>query len=407
MLVVGPLAMSDPPALMFLSLALAAAARLPRSPGLAAALALGGAASAAVGCRPQLAIVVVPFLATVVLLDGRRRRAAALIAAFTAVSLLWFIPLLTAVGGPAGLLAFLGKQARLVAEFDAGQARDRWSAAALLNRFVAHPWGPRWTSLPVLALALAGAVLLLRRRRREALPLAVLTLFHLAFCAAVLEPEDGVRYALPGQIGIAFAAAVALAGAAGRLRRPALAWIPAGALVAGFAAYAGPLLHTRATRLSPPVQAARWIEAHLSKKTVLLVDEPLLAHVTHLLPGFVKSRAYDGLDRYAPRRFQPLWYLADGESGRPGALTFRWPESDAYGKLTRNHYRIVSLSPIPSEERYAAVRGVSPYEPSFAEPRYRWLGPDAALRIWPRGARAVAVVLGLPARAPWPAKPFP
>jgi hypothetical protein len=409
MLVVGPLAMSDPPALMFLALALAAAALLPRSPGLRAAFALGATASAAIGCRPQLAIVVVPFLATVVLLDGQRRRAAALLAAFTAVSLLWFVPLVVATGGPAGLLGFLGKQAKLVAEFDAGQARDRWSAAALVNRFVAHPWGPRWTSLPVLVLALAGALLLLWRRRRELLPLAVLTGFHLAFCVAVLEPEDGVRYSLPGQIGVAFAAATALtaltvrAAPASRRRRPALAYLPLALLVAGFAAYTGPLLRTRATTLSPPAQAARWMTANLSKRAVLLVDEPLMAHAAHLLPGFVKSRPQDGLDRYASRRFQPLYYWADGESEWPGAQSFRWPASDAYGKLTRNHYRVVSVSPIPSEARFEAVSGVSPYEPGFAQPHYRWLGPRAVLRVYPRGARAVSLVLGLTPQAPWPA----
>src|SRR5262249_11873498 len=71
-----------------------------------------------------------------------------------------------------------------------------------------------------------------------------------------------------------------------------------------------------------------------------------------------------------------------------------------YGKLTRNHYRVVSISPIPAARRYQAVRGISPYEPSFREPRYRWLAPDAALAVWPRGARRARATLGLPPQAP-------
>ena len=102
MLVQGPLPMSDPPALMFLALALAAGSR---SCGTAAAfrsaLGLGAAASAAVGCRPQLALAVLPMLAVALWqAPGWRRRGEAL-AAFTLVSLLWFVPLMVATGGPA------------------------------------------------------------------------------------------------------------------------------------------------------------------------------------------------------------------------------------------------------------------------------------------------------------------
>jgi len=383
-------------------LALAASARLADAPTAWVALATGAAASAAVGCRPQLAIIVLPFLAAVLFLDRDRRRAAALVGAFTAVSLAWFLPLLTAVGGPRGLAAFLGKQAQLVVRYDAGQARDSWSHGAIASRFLAHAWGMRWTSLPVLALAAVGTALLVRRRRLPWLPLAVLTTIHFAFCLAVMEPEDGVRYSLPGQIWIAFAAAVALVALVQRVGRPAWAYLPAALLVGGFVAYAGPLLAVRTRALSPPVQAAQWITRYLPDKAVLLVDEQLMAHVTHLLPHHVKARPYDGLDRFARRRFQPLYYLADGESRWPGARTFRWPESDAYGKLTRNHYRVVSLSPIPAEKRYTALRGVSPYEPSLRQPLYRWLAPDAALRLYPRGARAVVLTLALPEQAPLP-----
>ena len=34
---------------------------------------------------------------------------------------------------------------------------------------------------------------------------------------------------------------------------------------------------------------------------------------------------------------------------------FRWPNTDAYNKLTRGHYRIVTLSPIPLGHRFQSV----------------------------------------------------
>jgi hypothetical protein len=77
-------------------------------------------------------------------------------------------------------------------------------------------------------------------------------------------------------------------------------------------------------------------------------------------------------------------------------MNFEWPPSDAYGRLTRNHYRVVSLTPL--EPGFAqAVRGVHSWEPSALDARWRWLERAATLRVFPRGASAVALILGLPA----------
>jgi hypothetical protein len=84
-------------------------------------------------------------------------------------------------------------------------------------------------------------------------------------------------------------------------------------------------------------------------------------------------------------------------------VLFRWPFSDAYPKLTRNHYRVVSLSPVPRERCFQSVRGVYPWEPNILDARWRWLEPDALVRIFPRkGCRQVNVRLALDPSAPFP-----
>ncbi|HSS75899.1 MAG TPA: glycosyltransferase family 39 protein [Thermoanaerobaculia bacterium] len=400
MLVQGTLPMSDPPALMFIALALAAAAILHDGGGTWAAAGLGAAASAAIGCRPQLALIVLPMLVVALWRASWSRRGEALIS-FTLVSIVWFAPLMTATGGPSGLLAYEMKQAAYVALHDATASRGTSSRLELLTRFLAHPWGTKWLSMPVLLLAVAGTVALVRRRRTAALPLAVLSAVQLAVCLLMMDPADGVRYALPTVLCVAFAAVVGSDAAARRLRLPAAAaWVIPGLVLVGGALYARPLLAARATTVSPPLQAALWAHRHLPAGAGILVQDDLAPHAHFLLRGFDLSPVDAGLQSFARRPYAPLWLYAEGESTWPGAVTFRWPESDAYGKLTRNHYRIVSLSPIPADARYQIVRGVNAFEPSVQDARWRWLDSDAVLRIFPLDIRAVAVTLGLPAVAP-------
>jgi hypothetical protein len=415
MLVYGPLALSDPPALMFLSLALCAAARLRESGALRPAGALGAAAAAAVGCRPQLAVAVLPMLAVALWPAGSPRNlrpVAAGLSAFTAVALLWFIPLVLAVGGPAGLLPFLGKQAGLVARYDAGAVRAGGRAYQLWVGFLAHPWGTRWTSVPLLGLAAAGTVALAASRRIGTLPLAVLCGVDLAFALVVMNPSDAVRYALPSLVGVAFAAAVGGEALARRARLPGALWPALGLFAAGFVVYTGPLLAARTTAESPPVQAARWIARSVPRQAVLLIDKELAAHASYLLRDFVRVPADPGLE--VARKWRPgtpVFLFGEAESRWPGARMFRWQDSDAYGNLTRGKFRVVSVSPIPAERRYGVVRGAGAFEPGICQPIWRWLGPDAAIRLGASGSRrapgapgrpggTVAVTLGLPEYAP-------
>lgn len=405
MLVYGPLALSDAPALAFLALALAAAARLGPAGerNTAPALALGAFASAAIGVRPQLAIAVLPMLAVALLAAPSRRRLLAGTAAFALVSLSWFVPLVVAVGGPEGLLPFLGGQAGNVLVYDMEQPRAGVSALAVATRFLAHPWGDKLTALPVLGLAAAGAAALVGRRRiAAALPLAALAGVDLALCLFVLNPDDAARYALPSMLAVAAAAGLGCVALAGAARRPVLAWGVGAALATGFVAFTWPLLAVRASTPSPPVQAARWLSSSQAPGTTLLVEPSLAAHAAALLPGFALHPVDQGVPAVALALGTPVWLLGDGESAIPGARTFRWPASDPYGKLTRRHYGVVSLSPLPGAQRFQALAGVHGPEPSLRQRSWRWLDAAAAVRVDGAG-RALAVTLRLPANVPWPA----
>lgn len=400
MLVQGPLPMSDPPSLMFLCLALAAAAGLAGEGGAASAIALGACASAAVGCRPQHAVAVIPMLVVALWRVPRRRRAEAL-AAFTLVSLLWLVPLVRATGGPRGFVDYQARQAAQVAEHDATASRKGRDPIAIASRFVLNGWGPRWLALPVLGLAVAGTVRLRRRRERRALPLAVLSLTHLAFCLGVMDPGDGARYALPFLLGMAFAAAVGCEAAAERARRPELGWILAGAVAAVSILYTVPVLAARASP-SPPAQAAEWATRHLRPGAILLVSPEMEPHAGYLLRSFKRAPVEQGLRYAAHHPKAAVYLLAEGESGWEGALTFRWPDSKAYRRVTRNHYRVVSLSPVPASRRFQIQRGVSGWGPDgdVRRAEWRWMDADAAIRIFPRRARAAFVTLGLDRSGP-------
>jgi hypothetical protein len=97
-----------------------------------------------------------------------------------------------------------------------------------------------------------------------------------------------------------------------------------------------------------------------------------------------------------------LYLLGDGESSWPGAETFRWPESDAYGKLTRGHFRVASVSPIVEAQLYTTLGDVWAFEPNVLQPDWRWLGPQARLRLHLLGTTSTSfrAMLAVPHNSP-------
>ncbi len=387
MLVHGPLALSDSAAMAFVCLAFATQEQ---------PIYLGLWASAAVGTRPQLVIPIAALLIVALVRMRTTRQRAACIGAFAVVSLAWLLPLLVATGGWDGFMSYQTKQVAYFATHDAAMSRGAFTPAQIALRFLIHPWGSKFLTIPLLALVLLG-VTAFARRWRPLLPLIAFTAVQIVFELGSMDPADGARYSLPIMIAFALAAALGLS----VLRVPLI-----GALLfaIGSFLYVRGILLPRMTSPSPPAAAAQYVKSTFPPNTVVLFDQSMRPAVESLLPELQSAPLETTLKSYYDRLEIPLVLLADGGSHDPDARTFSWPESDAYGKLTRNHYRVVTADPITKSERYAPVEGVYALERTIAGEEWRWLSARAAIAL-PRGYNTATVTLALSHDAPFENNP--
>lgn len=407
------LAMSDATAMAFLALALLSVSKVGTRFGPYDACWFGLTASLAVGCRPQLAVMILPLMALVALRDRSRSRALVVAASFTVVSLFWFLPLVVATGGPSGFMRYQFDQAARFAASDAGRARIFYSSSEIALRFLAHPWGWKLLSLPVVGLGAVGLTAMVRRKDAGLLSIVVSAGLYLAFAASSMDPADGVRYALPITMTVSLVAASGLGvliESASRLTanrgfgtaaiwRPVAVVLLAALFAVGSIRYVAPLVVQRHTVMSPPAQAAAWARDHLPSNGVILYEMPMQPHARQLFSSFRSVREDSG--EFQDRTDVPLFVLADHQTTVPDATTFSWNDSDAYGKLTRVHYRVVSLAPIPTRYRYRTVRGVYAWDWLVSGERWRWLAPTAEIALPDLGATTVRVGLRLPPEYPW------
>jgi hypothetical protein len=377
MLISGTVPQSDVGALALLGLAIWACVR--GNP-----IAIGIACAAAIGWRLQFSVAVVPLFAVAVVQLRTWRDRAIAVAAFGLACLAWFVPLVIACGGPQSWWHWLSGQAAYYAHHDSHLSRSGVSAGQIALRFLAHPWGPKWLSIPLLLLAVGALVVWGRSSAKRWLPLAISSLVYFAFALATMDPGDAVRYAIPALPFIALLAATALR------RAPWLAI----AYAAGAYVYAFPILHARATSDAPPAAAAAWIQTHVPRDTAILYDLALGPHVDNLLRGWKKTRV--DVDPSIP-----VVVLADGERGDAPGVTFRWPDTDAYRKLTRQHYGAVSVIPLRANERYRVVEGVFAPERLRDGTSWRWLGARAVIDLPPLGASSVRFVFRIPPEYPF------
>ncbi|MCU1348391.1 MAG: hypothetical protein JWO56_1421, partial [Acidobacteria bacterium] len=391
MLVHSELALADGATLMFLALAFYAMSRFPDAPTERRALAVGLWCAAAVGVRPQICIPLLPaFAAALWLMRSNRLRAIA-VATFGFVCLMWFLPLMDAAGGWQGLVAYEVKQAQYFAEHDAAQSRGALGIGSLAARFVLHPWGSKYVTIPLLACIALGLRGFLRRFRAPLLPLAVFTAIHLGFALAAMDPADGVRYALPSTIFFALIAACGF----DVLRRIAqitfAPWLAAAFFAAVSWWYVWPIVKARTQGPSPVAAAAQFANARYDPRTVILYDLSLRFQTEYLMPRFRSAAVDKAGASYVDDPSTPVVLFADGGSHSPEAKVFAWPPSDAYGKLSRNHYLQVTLDPIRIEERFAPVSGVYALERTVDGAEWRWLKKEATLRL-PRQHRTSAIL---------------
>lgn len=341
-------------------------------------LAMAILCAATVGWRQQFAIAIVPmFLVAVVMLKTWRARITSIVT-FGIACVAWLIPLMVSAGGPRTYWTWLTGQASYYARHDADLSRSGYSMAQIAVRFVAHPWGPKWLSLPLLFLAAIGVYF--ARRNKKLLPLAIGCGIYLVFAVMTMDPADAVRYAIP-----ALPLFAALFASWKRIA-PLAFLFGLGAIV-----YAWPVLYTRATTESAPYTAAKWIRTHLPKDAVIVYDTALRPHAELLLPEWKTQRFEAGVPFTGP-----VYLYADG----PGTVNFRWPDTDAYRKLTRQHYGIVSITESRVTRRFNVVEGVFGRERTHDGESWRWLGPRATIILPDLGLQRVRITLRAPPECP-------
>jgi len=396
-LVHATLPLSDSPAVMFLALTLWAAAYFPDRATERAAIALGLASSAAIGVRPQLVIVVLPLVLALLLWMRNKRMILAGLISFAILSLAWFAPLMDAAGGWTKLMMWEKRQAAYVAQHDAAASRGALSTGALVSRFLFHPWGPKWIALPIFFLAVLGLFKI--RRDRRIVAIAFLTIAYFIFAIAVMDPADAARYSMPHMIGIALLAAAGLQLVRESAQLRVVPYIAVVAAAIAAFAYTAPIVRERTKNPSPPVMAVNFIHAHFPNALVLydLSTRPFADE----LIGKNDANVEVAIRRYYDDPATQLVLLGDGGTHDPDATTFAWPESDAYGKLTRNHFRVVTVDPITPAERFLPVNGVYALERNTQGEEWRWLAQTATLRLPRVHGAQVALTMQLSPDAPY------
>ena len=372
LLISGMLPQSDTGAIALLGIGAWASAK--RRPALCALF-----CAAAVGWRPQIAVAALALFAATAI--AQRSWRALLV--FTIACLAWFVPLVFFTGGPLGFFKWLSGQAAYYAQHDADLSRSGQTFSHIALRFLAHPWGPKWLDISVLALALFRLPL-----ARKHVALAAMTLIYLTFAIATMDPADAVRYAIPALPFIALLAASSF---------PRVMWAGVVLYAIGAVWYCFPILHARATQPSPPAAAMQWIQKNIPRDTVILYDLDLRPHAENTL------RAYRSMPVDAGLKSDinvPLVLFADGERGDANGVTFRWPDTDAYRKLTRQHYGAVSVIPIPVRERYRVVQGIFAPERTRDGRSWRWLSRRGIIALPNLGATQVRLTFRAPPEYP-------
>jgi hypothetical protein len=386
MMVHGTLALSDGPAMMFLGLALFAISSPHDETHERNAIFIGIWTSAVVGTRPQLFVPIAPMLIVALLQMRTVRQRAACVIAFGLVSAMWFLPLADAAGGFEALRLYETKQMQYVAAHDASVSRGGMSIAQLAVRFVLHPWGSKYVTLPLfacVAFGVAAFVRLLRRDRWRStlLPLLIFTAGQLIFELGWMDPADGARYSLPVMILVALVAALGFGVLRQSLKFAATPGVATAILAAATLAYVWPLVGARTKVPSPPAAAAAYANANLPPNSVIGYDIALKPHAEYLLTRFRLLPIEKAIAETYDHPEVPLVLYANGASSVGGSHGFTWPASDAYEKLTRQFYRQVMVAPRAARERYLPVRGVYALEWTTSGDEWRWLAPDATIRL--------------------------
>ncbi len=387
MLVHATTPMSDAPGTACVLMALLLMTYFPSEATERTAIFLGIATSAAIGIRPQFVVPLLPVFFYAILTTRDVRKIAAGILSFFFLSLAWFTQLVEACRGWSTFLAWETRQAAYIAAHDAALSRGASSLKEVAARFLFHPWGPKAIALPVIFLALLGAVAFVRSvpaegKRRAIAPIAFSAIYFF-FALEVMDPADGPRYALPWLIAVALFVALGLGTVRGSLRMKYSPYAIVAMIALGIFVFVAPIIVTRRREPAPAAAAAAYAIATYPANSVILYDLSMRPQAELLFSRFAVTPLDKGMADYYDRPDVPLMALGDGGSFASSSKTFSWPETDAYDGLTRGHYRVVSLETFAPNERFFPIRGIYPTERT-SQFQWRWLQPDAAFRL-PRG----------------------
>jgi len=258
--------------------------------------------------------------------------------------------------------------------------------AQIAVRFVFHPWGSKYVTLPLFACVILGMAAFVRllwrdKLRSTMLPLVVLVFVQLVFELGWMDPADGARYSLAFMPLVALLAALGLDVVRRSIGFAEAPWVITAILATATIVYAWPLIGTRTTLPSPPAAAAAYANTHLPTDSVIGYDIALKPHAEYLMSRFRLLPIEKAIAEVYDHPDVPLVLFTNGRSHEPDAHVFAWPESDAYWKLTRDLYREVALDPRPARERYLPVRGAYAIEHTPEGDAWRWLSPDATIRL--------------------------
>lgn len=395
------LALSDVASLLFVALALVSICRAgEEGEHERDAILVGVWCSAAIGVRPQLLLPVLPMLAVALWQMRTMRQRIASLAAFAFVSLMWLLPLVDAAGGVNAVIAYEQKQAQYFATHDAAMSRGSKSAAEIAIRFLIHPWGSKYVTLPLLLCMGLGVLPLWRRRSSKLLPLLIFTVVQVIFELVSMDPADGARYALPSMLFFALLTAAGFDVLRRSTKIAAMPWLATAFFIVISWWYVSPILRARTKGPSPVAAAADYANRTFPPNTVILYDLSLRPAAEYLM-HFKTIAIEPGLRVFYAAPNVPLVQYVDGGTRSAEAKAFSWPASDAYGKLTRNHYRQVSLDPVRAEERYLPLRGVYALERTVEGDEWRWLAKESAIVLPAIGAHSVRLGLRISPDAPY------
>jgi hypothetical protein len=256
----------------------------------------------------------------------------------------------------------------------------------LAVRFIAHPWGGKFLSLPLLAAAAAGVFVSLKRLRQAAVvALAAFGAIHLLICILSASSFDGVQPMLPAILPVAFFAVAAFS------RWPIAGASLAAVFAAASLAYAWPAVAEHARNEAPPVAAMKHV-SRAGSRALHVIAAPDLA------PFSSVALTPERLDEFAQKPGAGVQLVVHGRSEEPNAIVFERRANDVCRKLVSDRFHVVSVVPLPSSRRYTAHSGVYHLESSPERAEWRWLAKESLIE--PAAGGAARLRFRLPDDAP-------